>query len=141
MRTLNLLHPMGMKRQGEEFTVFMYDVAAFKRLGYGRKRVRFLLELCLEQGVTMYHGDTQEVLDQLIHIHQIDHLVLQRSYDETLNQWLIDKADGLKITLIEDELMMQDVQVIQPSFFKFYQRIEPRLRKRAKLHVQSHLDL
>ena len=133
MRKLNVLHPQGMKRHGEDRTVFIYDAQLFETMGYGKQRLQLMLELCLDQGVDIYVGPFEDTLLTLMKQFEPNVLVAQVAYHPQLRTYLERCAVGA-LSWVEDPLMMLDVRTDQPSFFKFYQRVLHRLKRMAEQH-------
>jgi hypothetical protein len=133
MNKLNVLHPQGMKRQGEDRTVFIYDATLFESMGYGKKRIQLMLELCLDQAVEIYEGPFEATLLSLMRQFKCEALVAQVTYHPELTKSLERCAEGA-MAWVEDPLMMLDVRTDQPSFFKFYKRVVHRLKRMAEQH-------
>jgi hypothetical protein len=124
MRRLNLLHPEGMRRIDAEHCIFILDIAYFKSQNIGKHKLKCLLDLCLDQKVEVYQGNTQEILMNYIEEHKIEEILLQYSHLSLYQNIMSHLQKELKVTLIEDPLLMHRLKLKTSSFFKFYSNIE-----------------
>lgn len=129
MRTLNLLHWDGMKKQSADEHLFIYDPNWIEAKNLSKNSVVFLLTLCLEQNVPILIGETQTTLIRFCLEKDIERILIQSTYDATL--FSILKNLPIKVDVIEDPLMFLD-ETLYDQYFKSYQKLKPKLLKRVK---------
>lgn len=141
MASLNWIFDQGMKKQEADYHCFIYDNAYFMEQGYRKTRLYFYCQLCVDQQVDIFVGDMETILFQLIDKYHIDHLIVQKSYQPTIIAILDKCQTKMNISVLDPDSIFVSIPATSASFFTYYKKVTPLLRKRAQQLGQSNLDL
>lgn len=130
---LQLIHESGCLRLDADMHIYIVDPQRIIMMGYGYHRLHHVLHLCVEQNIEVYHGNTLTILAELISTRNITSLCLQ-SCDDTQLLQKIQSLSNIEVTIHRDPLESLIHLPPQRSFFSFYKKAEPFLRKRYIPH-------
>lgn len=117
---LNMSHPLFKAAGQGAQTVFIWDAAYFKKMNYSFKKLVFLAETLAELPITVYSGDTVEVIKQL----NPDHLLTPATPNPELQATVKLLSQQLAVKIVEDVAFVElDKNKVFDRFFPFGKKL------------------